>query len=500
MPPRPPSSQFRAPTARSVPSDSWTPALIRLAEQSADAGNLRWAAELCDALLGDDRVQGAREKLAGLFGLELTFEEGTGRMRRRARRFLEVEEDWWDAFADESLVELLTWGVLLGVGLGHVTWTERRGRVVPKLTVWHPRALRWDATSATWRVRLADGTEITVTPGDGSWVIYTPRAESDPWKHGAWRAIAMWWRAKRFAIFDWGKHSEQAAGLKVASTEDGTDADRAKLAGDLSGIGGDAAVALPPKWKLDQLAVSSNTKDVFDGLIDAADDAITIALLGQNLTTEAKGGSFAAATVHQAVASTVLRSLASSLSSTLRAQVLVPWAVFNFGGAEGAPWPSWAVDPPEDRTQASQVLEARTRSAVALSEKGVPIDWRKFAEEHGIPLLAAPAPQTAPTVPASAALSARAPMTPETRRALAGQVYVDGVFDAAMERAPAAISAGILGAVQRAIRDARDYESLRGELAVLLKDTDDGALQELLLGAVMCCAGAGTFSAAEPGE
>lgn len=494
MPPRPPSSQFRAPTARSIPSDSWTPGLIRLAEQSADAGNLRWAADLCDALLGDDRVQGAREKLAGLFGLPLAFEDGAGRMRRRAKRFLEAEEDWWDAFSDESLVELLTWGVLLGVGLAHVEWEDRRGRVVPKLTVWHPRALRWDATSATWRVRLADGSEATVTTGEGSWVVFTPRAESDPWKHGAWRAISRWWTAKRFAIADWGKHSEQAAGIKVATTEDGTDADRARLAGDLATAGADAAVVLPPGWALTQLGVSANTKDVFAGLIDAADDAITIALLGQNLTTEAKGGSFAAATVHQAVALTVLRSLASSLAGTLHEQVLVPWATFNFGSADAAPWPVWAVDPPVDEVQAAQVFEARARAAVALAGQGAPVDWRAFAEEHGLALLAAP------TTPAAvpAALSARVSMTPETRRALAGQVYVDGVFDAAMRRAPAAFDAGILGSVQRAIRDARDYESLRRELTALVKDTDDGAMQELLLGAVMCCAAAGMFTASEP--
>ena len=487
---RPPSTDHRAPSARTLPSDAWTPDLIRLAETSADAGNLRWAADLCDALLSDDRVQGALAKLAGLFGLPLAFEDGVGRLRRRARRALEVEEDWWSAFADESLVELLFWGVLLGVGLGYITWTEQRGRTVPRLSVWHPRALRWDPYAAGWKVRLADGSEIPITPGDGEWVIFTPRAEGEPWKHGAWRSIARWWRAKRYALTDWSKHSEQASGLKVATTEDGTDADRAKLANDLMGAGADAAVVLPPRWKLDQLAVPSSTVDVFDRLIDAADDATTIALLGQNLTTEVKGGSFAAAGVHQAVAETILRALASSLATTLHDQVLVPWATFNFGSAEVAPWPVWDVDPPADRTQDAQVFETRARAAVAIAGQGAPVDWRKFAEAHDVPLLAAP---TAP-----AALSATTAVTPAERRALAGQVYVDAVFDAAMQRAPAALDAGILGAVQRAVASATDYETLRADLTALVKDTDDTALQELILGAVMCCAGAGAFTAAEP--
>ena len=488
--PKPPANDHRAPSARAFPSDAWTLDLIRQAEVAADTGNLRWAAELCDAIQGDDRVKAARLQLAGLFGLPLAFEDGVGRLRRRAKRALEVEEDWWSAFSDESLLDLLMWGVTLGVGLAHVTWTEQRGRFVPRLTVWHPRALRWDPWAAAWKVRLFDGSEIAITPGDGAWVLFTPGAEGEPWKHGAWRAIARWWRAKRYALGDWGKHSEQASGIKVATTEDGTDTDRTKLATDLMGVGGDAALALPPGWDLKQLSVASSTVDVFDRLIDAADDAITLALLGQNLTTEVKGGSYSAASVHETVSRAVLAGLASSLATTLREQVLVPWAVYNFGSADVAPWPAWDLSPPTDRKQDAEVLDTRTRAAVSMAGQGAPVDWRKLAEEHGVPLLAAPA--------APAALSATTAVTPAERRALAGQVYVDAVFDAAMQRAPAALDAGILGAVQRAVREARDYETLRADLTALVKDTDDTALQELILGAVMCCAGAGAFTAAEP--
>ncbi len=47
------------------------------------------------------------------------------------------------------------------------------------------------------------------------------------------------------------------------------------------------------------------------------------------------------------------------------------------------------------------------------------------------------------------------------------------------------------------MREARDYESLRAELVRLVKDVDDSALQELVLGVVMNCANAGSFTAAE---
>lgn len=488
---RPPNTILRAASARSLPSDAWTVDLIRSAEVSADAGQLRWAAELCDALLGDDRVQAAREHLAGLFGLPLTFEDGVGpaRSKKRARRALEAQEDWWEIFADEVLVELLLWGVLLGVGLGELVWTSRRGRWVPRLVVWHPRALRWDGASGRWFVRLGNGTEVEVVPGDGKWVVFTPRSSTRPWVHGAWRAVARWWRAKRYALSDWGRHSEQAGGLKVASTTDGTDADRRKLAADLGDAGTDAAVVMPPGWDLKQLAVPSSTVDVFDRLIDAADDAITLTLLGQNLTTQVEGGSRAAADVHKAVSAAILQGLAASLGATLRAQVLERWAFYNFNDAAVAPWPVWDTAPPADRAQDAEVLSKRTTAAVTLADRGAPVDWRALAEEHGVPLAVVP---TAP-----AALSAATATTAAERRALAGQVYADAVFDAAMKRAPEALDDGILGAVQKAVREARDYESLRAELVRLVKDVDDSALQELVLGVVMNCANAGSFTAAE---
>lgn len=485
---RPPNTILRAASARSLPSDAWTVDLIRSAEVSADAGQLRWAAELCDALLGDDRVQAAREHLASLFGLPLTFEDGAGtdRTKKRARRALEAQEDWWEIFPDEALVELLFWGVLLGVGLGELVWTSRRGRWVPRLVVWHPRALRWDTAQGRWMVRLADGSEVAIEPGDGKWVVFTPRSSTRPWVHGAWRAVARWWRAKRYALSDWGRHSEQAGGLKVASTTDGTDADRRKLAADLGDAGTDAAVVMPPGWDLKQLAVPSSTVDVFDRLIDAADGAITLTLLGQNLTTEVTEGSRAAASVHATVSAVCLQALAASLSSTLRAQVLERWAFYNFNDPAAAPWPLWDTAPPADRAQDAEVLSKRATAAVTLADRGAPVDWRALAEEHGVPLAAAP---TAPV-----ALSAATATTPAERRALAGQAWVDRLHAASCDSAPTALRAGILGAVQQAVKDAASAADLRARLEAL-RGTGSPEFRRLMEGAVLGAAAAGAFSA-----
>lgn len=403
MPPRRPNlTPHRARSARSFPADSWTPELIRQAESAADAGQLRWAAELCDALLGDDRVLSARDKLSALFGMPLVFEDGVGRARRTALRYLEAEADWWAAFSDESLAELLWWGVHMGVGIGELIWVEEGGRLTPRLKVWHPRALRQDLGTGQWFVRTADGVDEPVVVGDGQWVVFTPKSESSPWQQGAWRAVSRWWRLKRYAMFDWGRACEQAAGLKVASTVDGSDTDREQLVDDLVNSGADVALALPPGWTMTQLAMSASTKDMFDGLITAANTGTAIAYLGVNLTTEVTGGSFAAAGVQADGFLATLRSLASALGTCLRAQVLAPWAHFNFAATEAAPWPVWQVEPkadPKARGDAALALGNGLNALAKEVPEGFTLDRTAEFERAGfalVPLTAVepPKPET----------------------------------------------------------------------------------------------------------
>jgi len=106
--------------------------------------------------------------------------------------------------------------------------------------------------------------------------------------------------------------------------------------------------------------------------------------------------------------------------------------------------------------------------------------------------------------PGGAHASARSPRCRDALRdlgrgqlaaALAGQLYVDAVFDAAVRQTPDALGAGVLGAARKALADARDYDELRAMLPTILATTDDTAMQELILGTVMNCVAAGVFSA-----
>lgn len=368
----------------------WTPRDIRQARLLADAGTLSHAADLCEHMMGDDRVAAAlRTRCNGLVALPLTFEPARG--GKRAVRALEAGEDWWAAFPESSVSQLLAWGVLLGVGIAQVRWTDRGStinRIVPVLEVWHPRHLRWDWNQRAWFVRIAAGTEIQVTPGDGKWILYTPYGAHRPWAHGAWRAIASWSLLKQFAISDWGRYSEQRGqGTFVAEAPEGGSKDaRREVANELQAIGRDTAIALPAGFKIQLVEAVANTWQTFEAQKNAADLGTSVAILGQNLSTEVSGPVSTGATLHGRVMQTYIEADAATLSTCLHDQALVWWAELNFASRDLAPWPKWNTTPPADKKQNAEVLKTVADSLNTLGNAGAPVDVRALLEAYGVPL------------------------------------------------------------------------------------------------------------------
>ena len=127
--------------------------------------------------------------------------------------------------------------------------------------------------------------------------------------------------------------------------------------------------------------------------IDAANTGIAIAVLGQNLTTEVQGGSYAAAQVHQQVADYLRRADAECLSTTLRTQVLTWWAAYNFGDPAVAPWPRWKIDPEADAASVGAAYKALGDGIASLRDavpEGQALDLGAILERAGVPLVDAP--------------------------------------------------------------------------------------------------------------
>jgi hypothetical protein len=381
---------------------TWSVALIRAAEMAADSGYLRQVANLCDWLLGDDRVAGTLSaRVESLLGLEPTFEQsGDKRKSKRVVRALEAGEDWWEAYPEDELATMLAWGILAGVQPLSHNWTpplEGHGdRVLPMPENWHLQHLRYDWPTRRWMIRVArtagivdTGLEEELVPGDGRWVLHTPYGKSRPWSRGLWRGLARLVLMKHYAIQDWSRFGEKACILVGTSAEDveSSREQRAQLAKDIYELGREGVAFLPSGFDLKTVELVANTKEIYLAQIDMANTAIAILVRGGNLSTEVKGGSFAATESQAETGDASKRRFdAQSLTTTVHDQSLTWWAEFNFGSDALAPWPVYPVEPKKDLKARSETLNTASTALDRMLTNGIPVDIEAFCEEFEIPL------------------------------------------------------------------------------------------------------------------
>jgi hypothetical protein len=383
----------------------WTTSRIEAAEMSADTGYLRQVADLCEWLLGDDRIAATLSaRVESLLGLDPTFEQsGDKRRSKRVVKALEAGEDWWAAYPEDELATMLTWGILLGVTpLAH-NWTpphpDHSGRVLPMPQFWHPQHLRYDWQTRRWMIKVASDTGFTVgeeelVPGNGTWILHTPYGSSRPWSRGLWRSLARLALLKALAQQDWSRFGEKAHILIGTSTEDTKSSaqQRQKLAEDIYNLGREGVAILPPGYDLKNVELVANTKEIYLAQIELANTAIAILVRGGNLSTEVKGGSFAATESQAETGDASKRRFdAQSLTTTIHDQSLTWWAEFNFGDAALAPWPVYPVERKKDLKQRAETLNTASLALDRMINNALPIDLVAFAEEFEIDLKKGPA-------------------------------------------------------------------------------------------------------------
>lgn len=505
---RPEKSALSAPSVRIF--HEWTPGRLRAAERMAEQGELTMAASICEWLLTDDRVSGALgARSDALLGLEPAFDLGAGRRSRKALKALEADEDWWESYPESQLALLVTWGILLGVAPAQQLWVAREDhgdRVLPKPRFWHPQTLRWDDFRREWTIRDNMQVQHVVTPGDGEWILHCPYGDQRPWALGLWRSLARWVLLKQFAISDWARHSEKGSRLVATSPENAVYEQRKELVEDISACGEDSVIALAAGFDLKLLELTANTRDIYQAQIEMADLAIAVRIRGGNLSSNVEGGSLAAA---ESQASTneapKLRFDAAALASTLHDQSLIWWADYNFGDQRLAPWPSYPVEPEEDKAARSSMVLTLGQGVEIWDRLGFDIDPKTLTEDFGLTFITGrsrPAQPAQPMMPPGAPRPAPPGQDDEEEPeptdddpddiglasgALAaantgflhGQLYADALEETSEAKAVDA-SAPTMKAILEELRAAKGYADLRARLRARYRKLDPSALSELV--------------------
>jgi phage gp29-like protein len=382
---------------------------VQAALLQLENGMFQSAALLADAILRDDRVIAVMDTfIDGVLGLPFHLEPAGGeKATARAKKICELVGDDWPAMLPRP--ELRRWivnGEMLGLGVGELIWTKTDSKWTPRLKVHHNQFVIFDWSERVYRLITQDG-PVNLVPRDSHWALYLPGGYQYGWMHSLTRSIWMQWMIRQFAYRDWARYSE-VHGLPIRGAimpAEATPEERKAFLLDVARVGSETAIALKQahdgdKFDLKLIEAVANSHESFDKLVQRAEESIAIRALGQNLSTQIRGGSFAAAQVHENVRQDRKEGLAVNIQTDIKAQILKPYVEYNSGDVSLTPDPTYNTQPPADRKAVADSAKTVSEALLNFKAAGIAVDVPKICKSADIPLMANwKLPEPEPTEP-----------------------------------------------------------------------------------------------------
>lgn len=373
----------------------WYLADLESAQISADAGQLRPAAQLYRAMRRDG-------VLAGLLGTR------TSGLVRLPKRFYGSEEiaaslrakngsrSVFDEMLPASeLAALAADGIALGVGVGELVPVV--GRDYPVLVRLDPEFLQYIWNENRWYFLSIAG-RIPITPGDGRWVLHIPGARMAPWTFGLWPALGRSFINKEHAMTHRANYSAKLANpARVAVAPIGaTEPQRKGFLQSVIRWGINTVFELPIGWEVKLIESNGRGFDVFQREIDTSDNEMMVSLAGQVVTTTG-GSGFISADLFKTIRQDLIKSDADALAFTVNTQALPAYIAGRYGYEaviDQSTIVEWDADEPKDRAAEAQTMLTVAAMIKALGEALAPyaraLNVQEITTRFGIPVVGDP--------------------------------------------------------------------------------------------------------------
>lgn len=474
----------------SHPANGITPerlaALLRLAEQPGGADRyLELAEEMEERDLHYVGVLQTRKRQVAQIGVSVEpADDGAEALAdaELVRQFLDREE------LEDELFDILD-SIGKGFSVTEIVWEMSESQWMPARLEWRlPQWFDFDRDGGRRLVRRPDQ--------DGDWMELEPykyvthqsRAKSGlPIRGGLARISAWGWLFKNLTLKDWMRFCEAyGQPLRLGRYHETASAeDKDVLWRAVANIAADAAAIVPESMAVEFIQDSTvrGRSEIYRDLITYIDSQVSIAVLGQTLTTEAGDrGARSLGEVHDRVRMDIERSDGRQLAATLRRDLVVPLITLN-GGTRDA-YPKVVIE----REQSMDMM-ALSDALPKLVPLGLPVGVDEVLTrlglkrpEDGQETLGAPARRPMPDGDADPDMG-RGDMA----RALAllsdgrgGRDAVEAAVDRALEGWEPMMRPVVSPILEAARAHRGDLASFRALLPGLLDGMDDAQMAELL--------------------
>lgn len=500
QPQRSPQAPVRRPDVREIavaqvtdkyseyPSNGLTP--VKLAEifREADAGDVLRQMELFEEMEEKDphlfsQLQTRKNAVTGLDFEIIPF--GDDPQDKEIADFVEeqlnslesledIETDLLDAIGKGFAVSEIMWGY----DEGHVVVREIKSR--------HQKRFFWDAVDDSFKVRTREAPEGVLLPTN-KFILHRYKARSGhPSRAGILRVVAWMYLFKNYDLKDWVSFAEvYGLPLRLGKYAPGaSEADKVALMEALIQIGADAAGIIPDGTSIDFITTEkTSSTDLYERLARYCDEQISKAVLGQTLTSDSGGGSYAQSKTHNDVRHDLTVADCKALASTLRRDLIRPLVLFNFGEDKRIPNIRFDCEESEDLEQTANIL------GILIEKTGLRVPtsfiYKKFSipEPEADEEIATPRPTTAPgMLPFKAEQIA---LKGDGPGELGTQQHIDKLAASAVRHGAGSFKRAF-APVLKIIEKAESLEELRemmeddAAVAALYKSMDVSTVEELL--------------------
>lgn len=346
---------------------------------SAERGLIRYQMEMFDRMVErDPHLQAVLQtRRLALTSAEWTVVSGdeTDSRANEAAEFVWEQLRGLPSFEDD--VQSMLDGIAKGIAVTEIVYDDDYG--LADLVEVPQRLLDWQKPEL--RV-MADGIHpVPMEPN--KYIVHSPRLRpGPPLRRGLMRTLAIYWCISHYAMEDWASYSEvYGMPLRVGKYKPGTkDGDLAVLFDALKSLGADAVGAIPDDMTIEfpepHSKKLSGEKTPMQSIIDHIEKKMSIAVIGQHLTTQSESGSGTlAGNAQERVMRSITKGDARQLNTSVRSDLFRPLVGFRFGWDVTLPVLKWDLDDPVDQESRGKVF------AIAKNELGMDLSKAQVRDE-----------------------------------------------------------------------------------------------------------------------
>lgn len=343
------------------PSNGLTPQRLARIFKEADGGDVLRQMELFEEMEEKDphlfsQLQTRKNAVTGLDYEIIPFSESEE--DKRVAEFVKRELESVESFED-IMMDLLD-AIGKGIAVSEIIWECDGSKVsVGEIKSRHQKRLLWDVEDRL-RITTREYPAGLLLP-ENKFIIHRYKARSGhPARAGVLRVTAWMYLFKNYDVKDWVSFCEVfGMPLRLGKySPSSSEADKAALMQALVSLGTDAAGIIPIDTEIDfKEAAKVSSINLFESLARYCDEQTSKAILGQTLTSDSGGGSFAQSKTHNEVRHDLTVADCKAVAGTLRRDLIGPLVLFNFGSGVNAPYLRYDCEEADDLKETADIYE-----------------------------------------------------------------------------------------------------------------------------------------------